>query len=539
MAKSLYLINPRSQIATYFGAECYEYFGFEPAQSIADLATATVAAMVPGDWQVDLCEEYVQPVDFDHPADFIGLTGKITQVSRMLEIAGEFRRRGKTVIIGGPFASLSPEVVREHCDVLVTGELEAIAETLFADLASGSWQPEYDGGDKPDLATSPLPRWDLYPNDRAVMGCVQTSRGCPFECEFCDVIQYLGRQQRHKSIDQIVAELDRMYEIGYRSVFLADDNLTAYRKKAKAILTAIRDWNAERLADPMAFNTQVSIDAARDAEIMQLLAEAGMTWVFIGIETPNEESLREAKKRQNVGIDLGDQIQVFFDHGIQVTAGMIVGFDHDGLDIFERQYDFAMSTPIPMFSLGALVAPAATPLHDRMEESGRLLKGGSEIAGSPWDTNILPTQMSREQLFAGLKWLCNELYSPANFGQRVLQMIDCMGPQRGPFKKENTALAARQRRPVEIQALAMLKKLIRRGPEERKMWKVVWEGMQEKPESETMVMEALFRYAQVRCLYETGHIWEPHVAAGGPSLGPPRPAAGSGLVTIGAEQEHG
>jgi radical SAM superfamily enzyme YgiQ (UPF0313 family) len=416
----------------------------------------------------------------------------------------------------------------------VTGELESVAETLFADLASGSWQDEYDGGDRPDLGTSPLPRWDLYPNDRAVTGCVQTSRGCPFECEFCDVIQYLGRQQRHKPIDQIVAELDQVYEVGYRSVFLADDNLTVYRKKAKAILAAIRDWNAERLADPVAFTTQVSIDAARDPEIMRLCAEAGVTRVFIGIETPNEESLREAKKRQNVGINLVDQIQVFLDYGIQVTAGMIVGFDHDGLDIFERQYEFAMSTPIPMFSLGALVAPAATPLHDRMNDSGRLLKGGSEIAGTPWDTNILPTQMSREQLFAGLKWLCNELYTPTNFGQRVLQLIESMGPQRGPFRRENGSLGARQRRPVEIQALAMLKKLIRLGPAERKMWKVIWEAMQEKPESEPLVMEALLRYAQVRCLYETGQIWEPHVASAGPSLGPLQPSSGSGLVTIGS-----
>ena len=534
MAKSLYLINPRSETATYFGAESYEFFGFAAAQSIADLATATVAALVPRDWRVEICEEYVEPVDFDQPAEFVGLTGKITQASRMLEIADEFRRRGRKVIIGGPFASLSPEVVRDHCDVLVTGELEAIAGGLFADLAGGSWRREYDGGDKPDLSTSPLPRWDLYPNDRAVMGCVQTSRGCPFECEFCDVIQYLGRQQRHKSIAQILAELDQLYEIGYRSVFLADDNLTAYRKKAKAILAAIRDWNGERLHDPVAFNTQVSVDAARDPEIPQLLAEAGMTWVFIGIETPNEESLREAKKRQNVGIDINDQIQVFFDHGIQVTAGMIVGFDHDGLDIFERQYEFAMSTPIPVFSLGALVAPAATPLFDRMRDAGRLIEGGGEVAASPWDTNILPTRMSREQLFAGLKWLCNELYRPANFGRRVVQMIERLGPQRGPFRRQNAALAARRRRPVELEALAMLKKLIRQGPDERKMWQAVWTAMQEKPESEPMVMEALFRYAQVRCLYATGDIWEPRPAAAGPSLGASRPEGDDRLVTLGS-----
>jgi radical SAM superfamily enzyme YgiQ (UPF0313 family) len=534
MKRSLYLVNPRSEVPGYFGGESYEHLGFEPVQSIADLATTTVAAMVPDDWQVEICEEYVQPVDFEHPAEFVGVTGKITQYSRMVEVADEFRRRGKTVIIGGPFASLSPEVVRDHCDVLVIGELEGLSEELFGDLAGGSWKAEYRGPERPDLAASPLPRWDLYPNDRAVTGCVQTSRGCPFECEFCDVIQYLGRQQRHKPIPNILAELDQLYELGYRWVFLADDNLTVYRKKAKAILAAIRDWNAQRLDDPMAFTTQVSIDAARDPEIMQLMAEAGMSWVFIGIETPNEESLREAKKRQNVGIDLVDEIQVFLDYGIQVTGGMIVGFDHDGPDIFERQFEFAMSTAIPMFSLGALVAPAATPLYDRMRDGGRLLEGGSEIAGAPWDTNIRPTQMSREQLIAGLKWLCNELYSPANFGRRVLQMVERIGPQRGPFSADNRALASRPRRPVERKGLTMLKRLIRRGPEEREMWQELWRVMQEKPESEKLVMEALMRYAQVRCVYESGGFWEPHPAGAALSLGPALDSGARGLVSIGA-----
>ncbi|MEE8137968.1 MAG: radical SAM protein [Thermoanaerobaculia bacterium] len=515
MSKSLYLINPRSRIPTYFGAEVFEHWGFQPAQANADLATVTVAALAPQDWQICICDEHVEPVDFDTDADFVGITGKVTQENRMIELADEFRRRGKTVILGGPYASLSPEVLRGHCDILVIGELESMAEELFSDLDRSRWQEEYRG-DRPDLSLSPVPRWDLYKNDRALLGSVQTSRGCPFECEFCDVIQYLGRKQRHKPIQQVLAELDVLYEIGYRAVFLADDNLTVYRRRAKELLAALRDWNTSREDGPVGFGTQLSIDAARDPEIMRLLAESGMTWVFIGIETPNEESLRETKKRQNVGIDLIGQVQIFFDHGISVIGGMIVGFDHDGLDIFERQLEFAMRSPIPIFTLGALVAPASTPLYERMERDGRLRETGSEYAGTPWDTNLLPCQMSSEELVEGLRWLCNQLYRPENFAQRMLQMIESLGPQLGPFRPERGLASARNSRTVEKEAVSLLRKFIRRGPEERKMWADVFKAMAKKPGSEAAVMLSIFRYAQVRCLYDVGHFWEPRPAEASP-----------------------
>ena len=537
MSKSLYLINPRSEIPSYYGAEVHEHWGFQPVFLIADLATVTVAAMAPDDWEITICEEHVEPVDFDIEADFIGLTGKINQASRMVAIADEFRRRGKTVLIGGPYASLSPDSFRGRCDILIIGEMEGISEQFFADLESGSWKEEYVNEDKPDLTLSPLPRWDLYPNDRSLTGCVQTSRGCPFECEFCDVIQYLGRKQRHKSVEQILAELDQLYEIGYRMTFLADDNFTVYRRRAKEVLAALRDWNEAKGDDPMAFGTQVSIDAARDPEIVQLCAEAGMSFVFIGIETPNEESLKEAKKRQNVGIDLVGQIQVFLDHGIGVIGGMIVGFDHDDFNIFQMQYDFAMKTPIPFFSLGALVAPVSTPLHDRMRESGRLIEGLIDDAGPPWDTNIIPARMSREQLMTGLKWLCNRLYTPEDFGQRVVQMIERMGEQRGPFRsRDGKELTRKKMRPVEMEAMNVLKKLVLQGKAEKRMWSRIWKAMQKNPGAAGAVMNFMHRYAQIRCLYEVGHFWEPQLAEQALSLGVVGDTAagqGSGLVSIG------
>ncbi len=317
----------------------------------------------------------------------------------MKSIAGEFRRRGKTVMIGGPYASLSPEVVRPHCDILIRGEMEEIAPKIFSDLRSGDWDDEYVGT-RPDLRTSPMPRWDLYPNDRAIMGSVQTSRGCPFECEFCDVIQYLGRKQRHKPVDQVIAELDQLYRLGYRSAFIADDNFTVYRAHAKKLLAAMRDWNAERAGGRFRFNTQVSIDAAGDEELLRMCADAGLTHVFIGIETPNEVSLREVKKRQNLKKNLVDEIQRFVDFGISVDCGMIVGFDGDDASIFERQYKFAMASPVPIFSLATLVAPDATPLHARLAAEGRLFDNSSVTTAAPWHSNIVPKQMTREEVVA-------------------------------------------------------------------------------------------------------------------------------------------
>ena len=397
MSRSLYLIAPKSTVPNHYGADFIEYWGFSSVQWMADVTLTTLAALAPPDFTVRLCDEAISPIDFDTSADFIGLTGKITQRERMIEVGAEFRRRGKTVLIGGPSASLSPDPFRHACDVLVRGEIEEIAPELFSDLRSGRWREEYDGG-RPDLASSPIPQWSLYPNHRAVVGALQTSRGCPFDCEFCDVIPYLGRKQRHKPIGNVLAELDVLYGHGYREVFLTDDNFTVYRRRAKEVVDALRGWNERPDREPVFFTTQASIDAARDEELLGMCAGAGLNQVFIGIETPNEAALREANKRQNLLDGPIGQIEKFLGHGIMVRSGMMVGFDADGPDVFERQFEFAMATPIPNFSVGAVVAPEATPLHARMRKSGRLIEGANETAAVPWETNIAPIGMTREQL---------------------------------------------------------------------------------------------------------------------------------------------
>lgn len=294
---SIYIINPAHDAASYHSAKSYVPGDGPGWALIGDLAIVTVAALVPAGWDIRVVDEIIEPVDLDADVDFVAITGKISQRSRMYWLADEFRRRGRAVLIGGCFASLNAEDARPHADILVTGELEDLAPRLFADLAAGTWADRYEGG-RPDLRASPLPRWDLYPLERVSCGAVQTSRGCPFECEFCDVIQYQGRKQRHKDTAQILAELDVQYARGCRRIFLVDDNFTVYRRRAYALLADLATWNAARADDPVKFWTQASIDAARDPELLAACAAAGLTTMFVGIETVNTDSLRETGKRQ-------------------------------------------------------------------------------------------------------------------------------------------------------------------------------------------------------------------------------------------------
>lgn len=486
MAKrKLYLIHP-----TFDQASVVEVNFLQGAVGIANGAIATVAALAPADrFDVRLCEEDVEPVDFDYPADFVGLTGKHGQGDRMRAIAAEFRRRGVKVLMGGPYASLAPEEVREHCDVLVCGELEPIAERFFDDLYRGAYQAEYFG-ERAALDTSPVPRWDLYPSGRALMGSLQTSRGCPFECEFCDVIQYVGRKQRHKSVGQVCRELDALYAAGFRRVFLADDNLTVYRKRAKELLAGIAEWN-NRQAEPTSFGTQLSIECSDDEEMLQLLSLAGLHSVFIGIETPNQDSLKETKKRQNVAVDMVERAERFAQNGLQVVAGAIVGFDHDGPDIFEQQLAFAMRSPIPIFRVSTLYAAHATPLRERMRLAGRLLQ--ADVAMGSHSTNILPARMSLAELERGFKWLNQELYAPEAFATRLLRMIELF--------PDNASRWQVAERPVDTElAVATHGQLAGESREMSLTLGRILKAIRQKPSARRAAMYALLSWAQQRHL---------------------------------------
>jgi radical SAM superfamily enzyme YgiQ (UPF0313 family) len=507
MSKSVYLINPVSDHPSYWGTEVFAGWGFNPAVSTADLSITTLAGMFPKDFDVSLCDENLTAVDFDISVDYVGITGKTSQRNRMISIAKEFRQRGKVVLFGGPYASLSPESLRPHCDILVRGEVEELFDDLCDDLRQSCWKPEYIGG-KPDLSKGALPDWGKYPNDRAFSGALQTSRGCPFECEFCDVIQYVGRKQRHKTIPQVLRELDNLYRYGHRFVFLADDNFTAYRSRAKELLLALRDWNSARENDRVSFVTQVSIDAARDDELLQMCAEAGLTGVFIGIETPNEDSLKETKKRQNMGCDLTERVQRFLDHGIYVSAGMIVGFDSDGLDIFKRQYEFAMATPIPIFNLGALVAPESTPLYDRMKKNDRLTMSNHEMWGSPWATNFIPSKMTNEQLLEGMRWLSNNLYCPAAFTERISSFVSSFNGKHLPNSNGRPANFSLVNSALRSDGMNLIDKYSQLGPQEAKLVSALSTLGKKNSVTRPYIARFLQQYIQIRYMFEKGSFWD-------------------------------
>lgn len=427
---SIYIIAPETDSQTNYPRMEAQDGRF--VTQTAAISLTTVAALAPEDFQVRLCDENIDAVDFDAPEDVIAITANVSQARRAIAFARCFRARGKTVLMGGPHVSLAPHLFEGEADSIVAGELESIAADVFADARAGRLKPRYDAP-KADLAASPAPRWDLYPNERALHAVVQTSRGCPFECNFCDVIQYLGRVQRHKTPEQVIGELQTIYDLGYGHVALADDNFTVYRKRCRALLEAIRDWNGADGRGYVTMATQMSIDIARDDDILQLCAEAGVHDAFIGVESVNPDSLQEAQKRQNLNVDLVAQLSKIVGYGLRIETALMVGFDHDDTSIFQRQLEFCESVPVTGFNISTLVAPVATPLYDRIKAEGRLI--GDEISaqfpGPNLVTNFQPAQMSVDELYVGARWLVNRVLSPDFFLSRFEHLARVLGPN--PF----------------------------------------------------------------------------------------------------------
>jgi radical SAM superfamily enzyme YgiQ (UPF0313 family) len=398
---------------------------------MANLALPTLAALTPDDIEVEVVDEAVEAIDFDVECDIVGITGYVTHAARLFEIATEFRRRGRLVVIGGPYATLSSSTVRPYADVLFTGEAEETWPRFLADFRAGHWQDHYAADGAVDYASSPPPRVGFMSADRYLVGVVQTSRGCPFACEFCDVIVYLGRRQRHKEPEQVVGELETLHGAGYRRVFLSDDNFTANRRQARALLTAVADWNGTK-AEPVSLATQMSIDVAndRDQPLLDLCSRAGMDIALIGIETSSLEALRDVKKKQNTHHDLVASVQRVHRSGILVLAGMIVGFDTDTVECFAAQEEFLRQAGLPIASLGMLNAPEGTPLEARLRAAGRLDE--NPVDDLYVTTNVVPLLMTPAELRAGTVWLLNRLYAPDAFLERVARCAADLADHGGP-----------------------------------------------------------------------------------------------------------
>jgi radical SAM superfamily enzyme YgiQ (UPF0313 family) len=375
---------------------------------------------------VTLCDENVEEIDFDVDADIVGVTGYIIHKSRMIEILAEFRRRGRFVVVGGPFASLCPEELREHADVVFADEAEETWPQFLNDYQAGVWKSEYRPSEKPDMSLAPMPRFDLVKVDRYHAMTVQFARGCPFNCEFCDIIVVYGRRPRTKSVDQLMAEIERCHDLGATQVFIVDDNFIGNVKLAKELLREMAAWGHSR-GYPIDFNTEVSLNVANDPELLGLMRAANFTTIFIGIESPRHDSLRETRKNQNLRGDMIENIRRIHAHGIQIQAGMIVGFDADDPTIFREQLDFVQNARIPISMTGMLQALPKTPLLARVAKEGRLLR---ESTGDQFMfSNILPVAMSRLELYEGYAWLLSELYDFDNYRVRTLAFLLHRGSQ--------------------------------------------------------------------------------------------------------------
>ncbi len=422
----IYLVTPKNpesfwtydRILPSLGKDCI----------FPNLSMPTVAGLTPPENEIILCDENVEDIDFDVEADIVGVTGYIVHKQRMLEIITAFRARGRFVVVGGPYASLCPEDLRGLCDVLFVDEAEETWPLFLRDLATGTWQAEYRPEEKPALTDSPTPRFDLLPVDRYHAMTIQFARGCPFNCEFCDIIVVYGRRPRVKSVPQVMAEIEECHRLGATQVFLVDDNFIGNKKLAKDLLREIAVWSAAR-DYPIYFNTEVSLNVAQDDELLELLQAAHFTTIFIGIESPRKASLKETNKTQNMRGDLVENVRKIQSYGMQVQAGMIVGFDNDDLSIFEEQLRFIQDARIPVSMTGMLQAMPKTPLHARMAKEGRLdadSKGDQFVF-----SNILPKAMSRLELYKGYRELIANLYDFRNFRRRTLDFILHRGRQVG------------------------------------------------------------------------------------------------------------
>ena len=409
------LINPRFKTSFWGLEHAMPLLGKKSNMPV--LALPVLAGLTPPGHEVVLVDENIEALDFDELAkfDIVGLTGMTVQRDRMREILEELKARGIFCVVGGPWVSVVEWAFEGLPDVIFVGEAEETWPRFLDDWARGEHAARYEQADKTDMAKVPLPRYDLVKFDQYAMGCVQTSRGCPFQCEFCDIIVIFGRKPRIKTPEMVVAEIDAQHKQGVRMIFLVDDNFIGNKKAAKVILRAIIAWQHEH-GYPLALYTEASLDLAEDDELMELMTQAGLIAVFIGIESPDEEALRETKKYQNVRGSMAERVRKVQDAGLEVYAGMIVGFDSDDLGVFERQYEFLKQNRILFAMAGMLSAIPKTPLYDRLEREGRL--DNAAIDNPRVATNVVPLLMSVEQMRDGWVDLMGRLYDAEAYFQR-------------------------------------------------------------------------------------------------------------------------
>ena len=423
-------VNPRFPRSLWGFQGIHEIVGVKCGQ--APLGLATVAGLTPREFPVELQDENVEEIKFDTDADIVAIGCWSPQYLRSKELAQEFRRRGKTVVVGGPYPTLCPErFVDGTFDVVFDGETENTWPEFCRDLAAGNTpKPVYKQVGNIDMQKSPVPRFDLIRKGDYLYYFIQTTRGCPFACEFCDIIITDGRVPRLKSIPQVLKEIETIVALGGKYISFSDANLIGNQKFAEQLLEALGEFGRKNNY-PIQFSAEMTITVAERPRLLELLRGANFTSIFVGIESPRIDSLMESKKRQNAHRPLLDSVRLIQSHNLMIVAGMIVGFDHDDHRIFEEQFDFLMEAGIPFTTCGVLTAIEKTPLHARLQKEGRLLPYDSaEVLGhGAADLNFTPKLMTVEEVQRGYNWLIRSLYRYDSYGARVIQAFRPFQPR--------------------------------------------------------------------------------------------------------------
>jgi len=412
------------------------------------LGLLTVASMLPRDWEIKLVDLNIQKLYDDDLqwADFVMISAMNIQRHSVKEVIRKCKTAGKRIIAGGPLFT-SDYADYQEVDYLVLNEAELTLPAFLSDLAKGEPQHIYATNEFADLSQTPIPKWSLIDLSKYATMNIQYSRGCPYDCDFCDITLLLGRKVRTKSREQVIHELNTLHSAGWRNeIFFVDDNFIGNKSKLKTeILPALINWQAQHKI-PHTFNTQVSIELADEQELMELMVNAGFDRVFIGIETPHEESLKECNKFKNENRNLLADINTLHKKGLEVAGGFIVGFDNDPPTIFDSQVEFIQRSGIVTAMVGLLTALPETRLYKRLYLENRILKPSSGD-NTDFSMNFLPV-MKRDDLLKGYQKLITTIYSPKAYYARIKTFL------RG-YRQ-----ASRRRKPLSFYyLLALIKSL--------------------------------------------------------------------------------
>ena len=392
--------------------------------ALPPLGLLTVASLLPEEWPRRLVDLNIEKLTKSHLewADMVFIGAMIIQKESTLEVIARCREANLPVVAGGPlFSHLHQEI--QGVDHFILGEAEEILGEFLDDLAAGTAKPLYQAQGHPDLSKTPIPAWNLLKPRHYHSLAIQFSRGCPFDCEFCDIVQLFGRKPRFKTPRQVLAELEAIRHLGWRGeIMFVDDNFIGNKSVAKKMLLEIGTWQRSH-GYPFRFNTQASVNLAQEPELMSLMIKANMDGVFLGIETPSYDSLRECEKIQNQAVDLKEAVRTIQRHGIVVSSGFIIGFDSDPDSIFDDQVRFIEQAAIPTAMVGLLSAGPGTRLFDRLRREGRLL--GLPSGNNTADSGALNfiTKMNREKLIEGYRSVLQRLYEPKAYYSRVLSCL--------------------------------------------------------------------------------------------------------------------